>query len=603
MSGKNQWLALLYCVLRLSPPSNTICLTMHVALMYDLTIVAINLHKKKVRGHIYWYARECQRIEGKPKIVWQKYLGRAEDIANSMGAPSKPPSPREVVLADFAAPAALYDLIQRLDLIATIDRHAGKRAQGVSVGAYIALAALNRCISPTSKAGMADWYDSTVLRRLLPVPLNLLTSQRFWDHMNYLDADKIAAIEQDLTRRLIDQFQIEMSVLFYDTTNFYTFIDSFNEAPSLAQRGKSKEKRTDLRIVGLALLVTKDFHIPLFHQVYAGNIHDSTSFRSVTETLVARFRLFSQNIDQITVVYDKGNNSEDNQKSVDAGPYHFVGSLSPSQHPDLIAIRKSRFRALEGEDLDGVLAYRTRKNVLGADRLIVVTYNPELFLAQSATILRELRKRTGRLKELQAQLAHPPAKGKRPTVESVRKHAQDILSGRHMKDLIAVSVTEQDGRPRLHYRVDQAAWNRLQNTLLGKNILFTDQESWSEEDIVRAYRGQFHVEDAFKTMKNPHFVSWRPLGHWTDQKIRVHAFYCVLALLLSSLLRRAMAQKQIQLSIPKMLTELSQIKEVALVYRGAKSHTEPVISYSRMSPLQQQLVQVLNLERFQANAS
>jgi len=571
--------------------------------MYDLTIVAVNLHKKKVRGHTYWYARECQRVEGKPKIVWQKYLGRAEDVANAMGAPSKPPSPREVVLADFAAAAALYDLIEQLDLIATIDRHAGKRAQGVSVGTYIALAAVNRCISPTSKAGMADWYDSTVLRRLLPVPLNLLTSQRFWDHMNYLDADKIAAIEQDLTRRLIGQFQIDMSCLFYDTTNFYTFIDSFNEAPSLAQRGKSKEKRTDLRIVGLALLVTKDFHIPLFHQVYAGNIHDSISFASVTETLVARFRLFSQNIDQITIVYDKGNNSEANQNYLDAGPYHFVGSLSPSQHPDLIGIRKSRFRALDGDDLNGVLAYRTRKNVLGADRLIVVTYNPELFLAQSATILRELRKRTGKLKELQAQLAHPPVKGKRPTVESVQKRAHEILSGRHMKDLLDVNVTEQDGRPRLHYRVDQAAWNRLQNTLLGKNILFTDQESWSDEDIVRAYRGQFHVEDAFKTMKNPHFVSWRPLGHWTDQKIRVHAFYCVLALLLSSLLCRTLAQKQVHLSIPKMLTELSQIKEVALLYRGTKSRTKPVISYSHMSPLQQQLVEVLNLRRFQADAS
>ena len=563
--------------------------------------MAVSLQKKKVRGHTYWYARECQRVDGTPKIVWQKYLGRAEDIAGDAGAPSQPPAPRKVTLSDFAAPAALYDLIEQLDLVATIDRHAGKRAQGVSVGAYIALAAINRCLAPTSKARMADWYTGTVLRRLLPIPPNLLTSQRFWDHMSYLDADKIAAIEQDLTHRLIDRFHIELSCLFYDTTNFYTFIDSFNEASGLAQRGKSKEKRMDLRIVGLALLVTKDFHIPLFHQVYAGNIHDSTSFASVTEALVARYRLFSQSVDQITLVYDKGNNSKDNQTTLDAGPYHFVGSLSPSQHPDLVRIPKSRFRALE-DDLDGVLAYRTRKSVLGADRMIVITYNPELFLAQSATILREIQKRTRKLKELQTQLAHPPAKGKRPTVESVQKRVNEILSARHMKDLIHVDVTEKDPRPRLHYRVDQTAWSRLQHTLLGKNILFTDQESWSDEDIVRAYRGQYHVEDAFKTMKNPHCVSWHPLGHWTDQKIRVHAFYCVLALLLSSLLRRTLAQKEIHLSIPKMLAELSHIQEVALFYRTPGSHTPPVITYSQLSPLQQQLVQVLDLQRFQANA-
>ena len=82
-------------------------------LLYDLTCMAVSLQKKKVRGHTYWYARECQRVDGKPKIVWQKYLGRAEDIANAAGAPSQPPAPREVTLSDFAAPAALYDVTCR----------------------------------------------------------------------------------------------------------------------------------------------------------------------------------------------------------------------------------------------------------------------------------------------------------------------------------------------------------------------------------------------------------------------------------------------------------------------------------------------------------
>ena len=150
--------------------------------MYDL-IMPVSLHKKIVRGHPYWYARECQRVNGKPKIVWQKYLGKAEHIASAMGAPSAPARPEEILLCDFGAPAALYDLTQQLDLIATIDRHAGKRDQGMSVGTYMALAALNRCLAPTSKAGMAEWYQGTVLRRLLPVASNQLTSQRFWDHM------------------------------------------------------------------------------------------------------------------------------------------------------------------------------------------------------------------------------------------------------------------------------------------------------------------------------------------------------------------------------------------------------------------------------------
>jgi len=559
--------------------------------------VAVSLHKKSIRGHPYWYARECQRVNGKPKIVWQKYLGKAEDIATAMGAASQIPEPKEIVLSDFAAPAALYDLTQKLELIPAIDRHAGKRAQGVSVGTYIALAAINRCVAPTSKAAMAEWYQATVLRRLLPVPGNLLSSQRFWDHMRYLDADKIRAIEQAVTRTLIDGFEIDLSCLLYDTTNFYTFIDSFNDAPTLAQRGKSKEKRVDLRIVGLASLVTKDFHIPLLHEVYPGNTHDSTEFASVTETLVARYRLFAQSVNGITLVYDKGNNSHENQARLDDSQYHFVGSLSPVQHPDLLRIPRSRFHTLQGEDLSGVLAWRTRKHVLGAERTILVTYNPELFLTQGATILRELRKHTRKLRELQIHLAHPSTRGKPITVESAHKQVQAILSGRHMKDLVVVDVSTKKGTPHLSYRVDQTAWNRLQHTLLGKNILFTDQESWSDEAIVRAYRGQYHIEEAFKRMKNPHFVSWRPLHHWTDQKIRVHALYCVLALLLSSLLRRTLAQKGIEISIVKILGTLSRIKEVALIYRGPRSRVQPVIRLSRLTPLQEQLVEALDLKR------
>jgi transposase len=562
--------------------------------------MSVSLHKKIVRGHPYWYARECQRINGKPKIVWQKYLGKAEDIASAMGAPSQPPRPKEVVLCDFAAPAALYDLTRQLDLISTIDRHAGKRAQGTSVGTYIALAALNRCLAPISKAGMAEWYQGTVLRRLLAVASNQLTSQRFWDHMSYLDADRISAIEQDLTRTLVERFQVDLSCLLYDTTNFYTFIDSFNEASSLAQRGKSKEQRMALRIVGLALLVTKDFHIPLFHHVYPGNIHDATTFASVTETLVARYRLFAHNVDGITLVYDKGNNSQQSQVRLDDSSYHFVGSLSPSQHPDLIKVPRSRFHPLQGEDLQGILAWRTNKEVLGAERTLVVIYNPELFFTQCATIVREIQKRTRKLKELQLHLAHPSARSKSLTVESAQMQAQAILSGRHMKDLIQVEVTAKNNRPRLNYHVDQAAWQRLQRTLLGKNILFTDQESWSNEEIVRAYRGQYHIEEAFKRMKNPHFVSWRPLHHWTDQKIRVHAFYCVIALMLSSLLRRALAQKGIDLSIVKILSTLSGIKEVAIIHRGAHSRTGPVVSYSKLNLLQKRLVHALDLDRFSA---
>lgn len=557
--------------------------------------MAMSLCKKVIRNHPYWYARECQRVEGKPRIVWQKYLGKAEAIVGALDVAGPVSKPREIVLAEFGAAAALYDLTTKLDLIATIDRHASKRAQGVSVGTYITLAALNRCLAPTSKARVAAWYAGTSLRRLLPVPAAALTSQRFWQHMGYLDAPQIAAIEQDLTATLIKDFKIDLRCLLYDTTNFATFIDSFNDASTLAQRGKSKQKRSDLRLIGLALLVTRDFHLPLFHHVYAGNAHDAPTFASVTDHLLERYRLFARHVDGITLVYDKGNNSLDNQGAVDATPYHFVGSVSPAQHPDLLAVPRARFHTLGSAELAGTCAYRTRKAVLGADRTLVVTFTPELFLTQSETILRELRKATHRLNDLQRALS-APARGPGRTRAAVEKDVRDMLHARHLKDLVRVTLTDAPTLA-LTYEVDQVAWTHLQETLLGKNVLFTDQDGWSDEEIVRTYRSQYHIEDAFKRMKDPQFVSWRPLRHWTDQKIRVHAFYCVLALLLAALLRRALAQQQITLSITHILETLSQIKEVALVYPGRAR--EPHISYTRLTPLQRQLVAALTLDRFQ----
>src|SRR3989454_9904333 len=101
---------------------------------------------------------------------------------------------------------------------------------------------------------------------------------------------------------------------------------------------------------------------------------------------------------------------------------------------------------------------------------------------------------------------------------------------------------------------------------LGKTLLFTDNEDWSDEEIVLGYRSQHHIESAFRDMKNPHFLGWSPMFHWTDSKIRVHAFYCVLALTLVSLLQRALHQLGVPMSLARMLQTLGQIQEVLLIY-------------------------------------
>src|SRR5947199_440755 len=106
-----------------------------------MTYGMASLLKKTIRGKTYYYARECRRINGKPKIVWQKYLGRADDLIAAVTSPTAslpPPVAKQATITEFGAVVALLDLARRLQLVELIDRHVPKRAgSGPSVGTYL----------------------------------------------------------------------------------------------------------------------------------------------------------------------------------------------------------------------------------------------------------------------------------------------------------------------------------------------------------------------------------------------------------------------------------------------------------------------------------
>lgn len=567
-----------------------------------MTYPVASLTKKIIGGRPYYYLRECQRINGKPTIVRQQYLGPAEQLVRQLADPA----PQKAVVREFGASAACLDLAQQLELVATIDRHVPKQGErGPSVGQYLLVAVLNRCIAPRSKARIGVWYETTVLPRLVRLRTAQLTSQRFWDNMDRLDNKAIGRIEADLSAAAVARFGLDLRCLLFDATNFFTFIDSFNARAKLPQRGHSKEHRANLRLLGLALLVTADGDVPLFHHTYAGNQHDATTFGAVAGELARRCRALTQGATDITLIFDKGNNSADNLQVVAEGPFHFVGSLVPTQHPELLAIERAQMRRLDKTQLPAVWAYRTRKKVFGVERTVLVTVNRPLLQTQRKTLRREIDKRRRKLQTLQASLerhADGRARGRRPTLAGTRKRIRAILAGRHMKDLFKATVTlDPRGLPTLQWTFRPKEWNHLQRTLLGKTLLFTDRDLWTDEQIVRAYRSQSHVEGAFRRIKDPHILTFRPIHHWTDQKLRVHALICVLALMILSLLRRKLEQAGVSLSIVRMIERLSSIQEVSVLFPTAKTALPRARTVlSDLDAEQHALFQHLDLARFRA---
>jgi transposase len=440
------------------------------------------------------------------------------------------------------------------------------------------------------------------------MPRGSLSSQRFWDHFNYLDADALDRIEQNLSRRLITQYGLDLQALFFDATNFDTFIDSQTSA-RLPQRGHAKSKRTDLRVIGLALMVSADFHIPLFWQVYPGNQPDSVTFAKVLPTLAKRHRQLLVGTDQhITLVFDKGNNSQDNLQRLARTPYHVIGSLVPSQHADLLAIPLERFRRLPAR-FGKTWVYRTTKEVFGRPWTIVVTRSQSLLNGQVRGIRQHLAKKVKALNELRDKLAKSQAKGSRGksyTRVSLDKHLQEITRGQYVGDILHATVsTSRGGKLLLGYAIDKDAFRKLRRQVLGKRILFTDNVAWSDEQIVEGYRGQHHVERAFRDLKDPALIQFNPLFHWTDSKIRVHASSCVLALTLVGLLHRQVVQAGVDISRTRLLEELKQVRVVTNLYppapgsghqQAGRPRAETVLS--QRTKLQKKLCDILQVEQF-----
>lgn len=566
------------------------------------------LEAKRIKGHTYYYYSKWARVDNRCRRVWQKYLGKLEDIVAAVQGGGPAPVAAEVF--QWGLSQALWQEATRARLIELIDRHCPKRCQGLTTGQYLAIAAINRAISPRSKRSMWDWFSRTVLRRQLPAASEAaLASQRFWDHMDSITPEAAAAIWKDLLAGVLHREQIDLSTIGYDGTNFYTFLDTFNSRCGLAARGKNKQGRDNLRQVSYALFCANDGQLPLFYDVYEGNRNDARQFAEV----LRRFHQFVSDLSgregsvpETTLIFDKGNNSADNFRLLDQLKLKFVGSVKHKEHPDLAAIPHTdlRFVVCSSPGLKGVKAFRVTKTVAGSERVLVVTYNPTLAHTQWLTLQNDITKASQRLAQLQGRLADRAAGlitgGRRPTLASVQKQCRTARRRQHLQDVIQVTIDEgPEGLPRVAYVIDADALCRIAETNLGKTILISNRMEWSDERIIEAYRSQYLIEAVFREMKDRITGSWWPLNHWTDSKLRVHGLYCSMAQLLRSVMWRRVRQAGVKIPLKRLLSELEGIREVINLYpKQRKSISQPQQTVlTRLSDVQQRLVGILGLER------
>ncbi len=518
-------------------------------------------------------------MNGKPRPVPIAYLGKADDLLARLRAAEA------LCLRSRAhgAVAALYALAQELDVSGSIDRHLaafGRRERrrpvqvadprrsparhdDLSVGQSLTLVAVGRACHATSKRGFAEWAETTTLGELVGVDVQRLTSQHFWDQMDQVPVEIIPRIESEIVERALARSALPLDTLLYDATNFFTFIASTNARPKLPARGHQKQKRDDLRQVGVALLCSRRDGIPLWHQTYGGQVADATCFAEVLPGIKERLLQLGRDLATLTIVYDKGNVSRANQQLVDEAPFHYVTALPTSSQRALVAHANAHLAEVVLDSDETVQAFRARRTLWGAERTVIVLVSERLRQGQMRGILQHVAATQRWLAGLTETLRRGKQRRDRGRIE---RDIENRLKGRQwLGRVLRFQLTGSDPKLTLTYHFDQQAFDTLARDTLGRIVLITDRHDWSTADIIREFRGQADIEAVFAHLKDPLHLALRPQRHWTDQKLHVHVFTCVLGYLLLRLLHLRARQAGALFASPEHLIEaLTRVRRVTV---------------------------------------
>jgi transposase len=557
---------------------------------------------KKNKPYLYWV--RSARVEGKPRIVEQIYLGPRERVLEQLrtqgtGASHQGDAPplQTVQTREFGASTLFYELAQDLGLVDLINAHVppapARRRTSLSVGHYLTLAALNRAIWPKSKRAFAEWYQDTVLARLVPATSEELSSQRFWDHMHLFETHHFDLIQRELLTRIRQRFPLGEQFLIYDTTNYYTFIHTFNSRPSLPQRGRNKQKRHDLRQLSLALVVDEERGLPLYYRCYEGHVTDVVALGASLSGMI-RQGLPHQASTRLTFVLDKGNVSFDNFQALHKARFSFLAAIPAGWVRSVFEVPVRTYQPVALPDGRRVkVSTQAATRLGGIDGKLLVSFSPSFYRKQVRTLDRLQHKAEQNLHALRASIQAAVAR-KRPRKEgTVRREMNQLVRHDRLHDFFSPTLQLDHGAViDLHWEWDGRKKRQIKHRDLGKTILFTDRQELSDQRMVVAYRHQAKVEDMFRISKSRRPGLWWPAHHWTDSKLLVHALYCFVALLLIRIVLLRLQDRHLAIGVGLLTERLRGIEEALVVY--ANGAAQRVIT--ERSPEQEELFVALDLQ-------
>ncbi|MQA79255.1 MAG: transposase [Streptosporangiales bacterium] len=529
---------------------------------------------KRVGGRTYYYLAESARVRGEPRIVSQRYLGSADDIAAAVRA--RPGgAPVDSTHLAFGDVAAGWRVLTDLGLPDLVDGIVGRQRAEVSAGTYLALAVLHRLVAPGSETGLAAWWPTTAAPRFVRprLPAAALERRRVRRALGRLAGGHREDIEAALLVRVRNELGSHGPSLVLDLPGFATFLDGTNPHAD-ADPSPHGDRGPRARMAGLAVVVTLDGAVPLVARSYQHLRGDDTSFPALTAELTDRFRAALGGDTPLTVVTGADQAAPQNH----AGGPHFVGPLPSSEHPDLIAARLTVPRAVNPAHLPGVTALDGRARVAGVDRRVIRVHSTNLQAAQTRALAQDLAHATRRLDELASALRLGVVD--RPRAEIAAEVAR-IARFRWSDRVLSTRLDRTSGGGlTLTWHVDERAYARLRSELFGKQLLTTDHDDWSVPQVITAYRARYHLESTLTHLGGPLVPAPTPAWRWTDDDVEVHGLVTVLATTVAHLMRRRAQRVGLDLSVRELFRRLADVEETRLRYpsTGGRPRTRHVLA-------------------------
>lgn len=575
------------------------------------------------KRHAYWALVESHRTARGPRqrvVAWLGNLDAAgrtgvHEVADGQDA-SEPP--RQLTLFDeetpdaeprwvhvnakavrvencrqFGGPWLALELVRRLQLdqFFTDAMPRGREQVPWSLSALILVIA--RLLEPSSELHTSEqWYPKTALPELLGVPIERVDDNRLYRALDELLPHK-AALETHLKRRLGELFHLEYDLLLYDVTS--TYFEGSADFP-LAQRGYSRDQRSDCKQVCIGLVVSR-CGMPLGYEVFAGNTTDVTTVQHIVTTLEARYG----KSDRVWVM-DRGMVSEANLEFLRAGGRRYIvgtpKSLLKKFEQELLkddwhAIRDGlevKLCTPPREDSDELDEDAPRAADASAPETFILCRSRDRWEKEEAIVRRFER----RIEERLIKMAERCEKQKRQPLKVEREVGRLFGQNTRAAKLFEVTVeATAEGHARLKWKKLESLreWSTLS---AGCYLLRTNVRDWTDEELWKTYIQLTEAEAAFRIQKSD--LSLRPIWHQKEERVLAHILVCFLAYVLWKTLAQLCAAAGLGNEPRRVLSELSDIRLVDVVLPTREGIDIRKRCISQPSEHQQILLNCLRLE-------